>query len=208
MIGRDSVSARTGICITNSQKLIKDTLIHALGTGNCRGLILPDDRSLSLHGRTTMSTFFTRRGPSCIFLTTTGINNVRTGGVCQTRFLCSGLVVRTGVVSDTCHRRIGGLLFLKSSYVCPGLYPRPVGRRCLLANFLRPAGRPCTVTGVTNLGLYRGCYHRCKIGFVSTVPAGLCNVGSGFRLTGSRILPTLVQGFRRTGIGNSPAIAI
>lgn len=150
-----------------------------------------------------MRGFFSRRGPSTIILTTTFINNVVTGSLCHTSFVVRGVGVRYGMVDGTCSRNIGGLLFLNSAYVCPGSTPRPVGRSILLASPLRCAGRRCTVTGVTKLGVYRDCGLRCNAGCVTIVPAGLCNPGSGFRLRGDRIVPTVVHGVCLTGLVRS-----
>lgn len=154
---------------------------------------------LSLLSKATMGGFFSRRQPRTIMLTTTRINNVVTGLRCQTSFVCRGLRVRRGMVNRDFHRKMGGLLFLKDAYVCPHRTPRPVGRRILLASPLRCAGRPCTVTGVTKLGVYRDFGLRCKAGCVTIVPAGLCKPGSGFRLRGDRMLPTVVHGVCLTG---------
>lgn len=154
---------------------------------------------LSLLSKRTIGGFFSRRRPRCIVLTTTRINNVVTGDLCHTSFVCRGLRVRRGIVKRDFHRSMGGLLFLKDAYVCPHSTMRPVGRSILLASPLRCAGRPCTVTGVTKLGVYRDFGLRCKAGCVTIVPAGLCNPGSGFRLRGDRILPTVVHGVRLKG---------
>lgn len=185
--------------MTNRQKLINSTVLGGLGTGNCAGFILHARTRLSLASRRTIRSFFTTRGPRCIFLTTTRIKKVITGDHCQTSFVCRGLVVRGGIVRTSCLGGMGGLLFLKDAYVCPKGTPRPVPRSYLLASPLRCAGRPCTVTGVTKVGVYRDCGLRCKAGCVTMVPAGLCNPGSGFGLRASRILPTVVHGMRLNG---------
>lgn len=153
---------------------------------------------LSLLSDMSIHRFFSRRRPRCMFLTTTFINNVVTGDVCHTSFVCGGLRVRRGIVKRDFHRGVGGLLFLNDAYVCPHSTGRPVGRSMLLASPLRCAGRPCTVTGVTNLGVYRDFGLRCKAGCVTIVPAGLCNPGSGFSLRHDRMLPTVVHGVRLT----------
>lgn len=99
--GYGVVSGGTGVCMTKRHKVINSTVIHRLRQRKCVGVAAHARTRLSLAQRRTIRGFFTRRGPRCIFLTTTGMNNVVTGRSTLTSFVCSGVVLRVGIVRTT-----------------------------------------------------------------------------------------------------------
>jgi len=196
------------IYVAGHRGMVGSAVYRKLQKLGYKNIIVSGSDELDLRSQQQVNAFFATEKPEYVFLAAAKVGGIIANDRYRAEFIYDNLMIEANVIHASWVNKVGKLLFLGSSCICPKLAPQPLKEEYILSGYLEHTNQPYAIAKIAGIELcdsYRAQY---GCNFISAMPTNLYGPNDNYNLETSHVLPALLRKCITAKRNNSPEVII
>ena len=164
-----------------------------LETAGFKQLVGRSSSELDLTDRRGVFDFFEQTKPRYVLLAAAKVGGILANETYPVDFLTENLRIQSNVLDAALEHRAERVLFLGSSCIYPKFAEQPIREDSLMTGHLEPTNDAYAIAKIAGIMQIQAVRRQYGLPWISAMPTNLYGPNDNFSLTGSHVLPALIQ---------------
>ncbi|MDA0986439.1 MAG: GDP-L-fucose synthase [Bacteroidetes bacterium] len=183
------------IYIAGHTGLVGSAIVRKLESDGYNNLIYKTHSELDLINQQEVENFFIKEKPEYVFLAAAIVGGINANNTRRGEFIYSNLQIQCNVIHSSYKNNVKKLCFLGSSCIYPKFAPQPMKEEYLLDGKLEETNEPYAIAKIAGIKMCESYNRQFGTNCISVMPTNLYGPNDNFELSGSHVLPALINKF-------------